>query len=193
MASPIEILARDIGRVISPELPRDLGTFDQHLDFILPKIVQYSEDIREGEHWLGKRWREVRDDEGFHEVLLHIFNPGGEYLISIDGNLMKGSWKPLQQDNSLIIEIGGRSELFDLQFLNGDFFVLAKHGDQARKGQRRYFLLAYEPITYGKHGDLDWRNLMERLFNIWRENSLSLGAWFAFVVVVGIILWMSLK
>jgi hypothetical protein len=193
MASPIQILARDIGRIISPELPRDLGTLDEHLDFILPQIVQYGEDLRENEYWLGKRWREVREDEGFHEALLHIFNPGGEYLIAVDGNLMKGSWRNLNQDNSMILEMGGRSELFDLRFLNPDFMVLTKHGDQARKGQRRYFLLAYEPITYGKHGDLDWRNLMERMFNIWRENSLSLWTWLVFVVVVGTILWLSFR
>jgi hypothetical protein len=193
MASPIQILARDIGRIISPELPRDLGTLDEHLDFILPQIVQYGEDLRENEFWLGKRWREVREDEGFHEALLHIFNPGGEYLIAVDGNLMKGSWRNLNQDNSMILEMGGRSELFDLRFLNPDFMVLTKHGDQARKGQRRYFLLAYEPITYGKHGDLDWRNLMERMFNIWRENSLSLWTWLVFVVVVGTILWLSFR
>lgn len=195
MASLLDQISRDFARVISPELPKDLGNLDEHLEFILPKVIPYGEDLveQEGRYWLSKRWREVREEEGFHEVLLHIFNPGGEYLISIDGNLMKGTWRNLGGDNSLIIEISGRSELFDLRFLNNDFMVLTKHGDQARKGQRRFFLLAYEPLTYGRHGDMDWRNLMERMFNIWRENSLSLWAWVGFVVVVGVVLWLSLR
>jgi hypothetical protein len=33
---------------------------------------------------------------------------------------------------------------------------------------------------------------MEKLFNIWRDNSLSLWAWFAFVLVLGAILYLSL-
>jgi hypothetical protein len=188
MASPIEELGKDIGRVISPDLPRDLGSFDQHLDFILSKVAPHSEDLREVGFWQGKRWREIREDEGFHENLLHIFNSGGEYLLSLDGNIVKGSWRQLNDNNSIILEMGGRSELFDLCFLNNDFLVLSKHGDQARKGQRKYFMFAHERIV---RGDPNWRSLMERMFNIWRENSLSIWAWVAFIAFVGIVLWLS--
>jgi hypothetical protein len=180
-------IARDISRAFSPELPRDLGDMDSHLDFILPKVVPHGEDLREEGFWLSKRWREVRDDEGFHEAILHIFNPGGEYLLSLDGNLIRGAWRQMGGDNSLIIEMGGRNELFDLRFLNGDFMVLSKHGDQARKGLRRYFVLAHERSTRG----LDWRNMMEKMFNIWRENSLSLWAWFFFIVIIVAIMYAS--
>src|SRR5690349_11196175 len=111
-------IARDISRALSPELPRDLGTMDEHLDFILPKVVAYGEDLREGPFWLAKRWKEVRDDEGFHESILHIFNPGGEYLLSLDGNILKGSWRQLGAENTLIIQMGEQGELFDLMFLH---------------------------------------------------------------------------
>ena len=173
----------DISRALSPELPRDLGTMDQHLDFILPKVIPFGEDLREEHFWLSKRWKEVRDDEGFHEAILHIFNPGGEYLLSLDGNLIKGSWRKLGNENSLILEVAGRSELFDLRFLNAEFIILTKHGDQARKGQRKYFCLVYERAVRGRGGELDWRNIMEKLFNIWRENSLGLWAWITLIAV----------
>jgi hypothetical protein len=137
----------EISKALSPDLPKDLGDMDAHLDFILPKVNPYGEDLREGKFWIGKRWKEIRQEEGFHEAILHIFYNEGEYMLSIDGNLMKGSWKQLGEYNSLVIEIGGRSELFDLRFLNGDFIVLTKHGDQARKGQRRYFLMMHEPAS----------------------------------------------
>ncbi|MCS7035318.1 MAG: hypothetical protein RMJ33_00525 [Saprospiraceae bacterium] len=183
---------KDISRVLSPELPADLGTMDQHLDFILPKVIPYGEDLREEAFWLGKRWKEVRDDEGFHEAILHIFNPGGEYLLSLDGNVLKGAWKQLGGSNSLILELAGKSELFDLRFLNSSFLVLTKHGDQARKGQRKYFFLVHEPDTRDpRGGELDWRNLMEKLFNVWRENSIGIGSWVLLFVVIFVILYLS--
>lgn len=186
-------LFNDISRAFSPELPRNLGTLDQHLDFILPKVIPYGEDLREEQFWLSKRWKEIRDDEGFHEAILHIFNPGGEYLLSLDGNLIKGSWRKLGTENALIIEIAGRSELFDLRYLTSEFLILTKHGDQARKGQRKYFCLVYERATRGAGGELDWRNIMEKLFNIWRENSISLWAWFFFIVLLAGIIYFSVR
>lgn len=186
-------LINDISRAFSPELPSDLGTMDQHLDFILPKVIPYGEDLREEQFWIGKRWKEVRDDEGFHEAILHIFNAGGEYLMSLDGNLIKGSWRKLGAYNTIIIEIAGRNELFDLRFLNPDFMVLSKHGDQGRKGQRRFFCLIHERAAKGAGGELDWRNVMEKLFNIWRENSLSLWAWLFFIALLAIIVYLSVK
>ncbi len=177
----------DISRAFSPELPKDLGSMDQHLDFILPKITPFGEDLREHQFWIGRRWKEVRDDEGFHEAILHIFTLPNEYLLSLDGNLIKGTWRQLNDSNSLIVEINSRNELFDLRFLNGEFMVLSKHGDQVRKGQRKYFMLGNE----GSVRDMDWRNTMEKMFNIWRENSLSIWAWIIFIVVVAFIIFQS--
>jgi len=187
------LLLRDISRALSPELPKELGNMDEHLDFILPKVIPYGEDLRETEFWLNKRWKEVREEEGFHEAILHIFTPEGEYLNSLDGNLMKGTWRQIGVENVLIVELGGRNELFDLRFLNHDFMVLVKHGDQARKGQRRFFLLVREPVTRSPQGDLDWRNMMEKLFNVWRENSLSIWAWVFFLGFIAAVLYYSFK
>ena len=184
-------LARDISRAFSPELPKELGDMDAHLDFILPKVIPYGEDLREPQYWHDKRWKEIREDEGFHEAILHIFGHNGEYLLSLDGNLMKGSWRQLGAENALIVEMAGKAELFDLRFLNNEFMVLTKHGDQARKGLRRYFLLVHEPAARGRGGDLDWRNIMEKLFNIWRENSLSIWAWIFFLLLLFAIIYAS--
>ena len=184
-------LARDISRALSPDMPKDLGDMDAHLDFILSKVIPFGEDLRERHFWQDKRWKEIRDEEGFHEAILHIFGQNGEYLLSLDGNLMKGSWRQLGGENALIVEMGGRSELFDLRFLTNEFMVLTKHGDQARKGLRRYFLLVHEPVARGRGGDLDWRNIMEKLFNVWRENSLSIWAWIFFLILLAAIIYAS--
>lgn len=184
---------RDVSRAVNPDLPKDLGDMDSHLAFILPKVIPYGEDLREEKFWISKRWKELRDEEGFHEAILHIFNTGGEYLLSLDGNVVKGTWKRLNQDNTLILEISGKSELFDMRFLNPDFMILSKHGDQARKGMRRYFCLVHEKASKAGGKEMDWRNLMEKLFNIWRDNSLSLWAWLIFIVALGFILYLSLS
>lgn len=185
----------DISRAFSPELPKDLGTLDQHLDFVLSKVIPFGEDLHEdqGRYWLGRRWKEVRDDEGFHEAILHIFSPGGEYLLVLDGNIIKGAWRHLQPYNTLILEINSRSELFDLRFLNAEFMVLTKHGDQARKGQRKYFFLVHENAARSGGRELDWRNLVEKMFNVWRENSIGVGSWIFFILVLGLILWLSFR
>jgi hypothetical protein len=179
----------NVFKSMSPELPTELGNMDQHLDFVLKRVIPHGQDLNEEKNWIGKRWKEVRDDEGFHEAILHIFNPGGEYLLSFDGNIVKGGWKRLGGYNTLILEVGGRGELFDLRFLNSDFLVLTKHGDQTRKGQRRYFFLVHEPAIK----NLDWRQLMEKMFNVYREESTGLTSWVIFILLVAIILYMSLS
>lgn len=170
------------------ELP-EFERMDDFLDFILSKIYKWSEDLYEEEFYVAQRWLEVREDNNFHESVLHIFNPNGEYLISIDGNIQKGAWRFLAENNTFITEILGKNELYDLAFLNEEFFILMKHGDQHRKGQRKYFLMGKENAVSG----LTWREIMDILFNIYRGNSNFLLVIFAAVVIIGIIIAYSLS
>jgi hypothetical protein len=167
-------------------MPKDLGDLDAHIDFLLPRIAPHGEDLKETQFWHNRRWSEVRDGEGFHEAILHIFMPGGEYLLVLDGNIIKGSWKQLGGYNTIILEISGKSELFDLRFMNAEFMILAKHGDQARKGNRKYFLLTHEPLAR-----LDWHKLMERLASTWTENSANTWMWIIFILLVLAIVYAS--
>lgn len=181
----------DLARAFSDELPKELGTLDDHLDYVIKHVMPYGEDFNEEKFWVAKRWREIREDATFHESVLHIFNSGGEYLISVDGNIGKGGWRRLGSENTLILEFGGKSELFDLRYLNSDFLILGKHGDQVRKGNRKYFCLVREGLA--NKGGMDWRNLMEALYNNYRSDSSRYSAWIMFVlVVVAIILILSL-
>jgi hypothetical protein len=175
-----------LNNILTAELPTDLRTLDQHLDFILPKIMEYGEDIGETEYWTNKRWKEVREGDQFHEAILHIFTPASEYLLSIDGNIINGGWKQLGTYNTLILEMAGRKELFDLRFMNSEFMVLTKHGNQTRDGQRKYFFLVEESKSRNPENgtDLSWRRLCERLYNTFRENSQSFMYWFAAVAVL---------
>jgi hypothetical protein len=176
---------------LNREMEMDMPAFDRlddAMDYVLSKVLEWSEDLYEEQYYLAKRWLEVREDENFHEAVLHIFNEGGEYLVSIDGNIQRGAWRFLPESNTFIIEMMGRSELYDLAFLNEDYFVLMKHGDQARRGQRRYFVLGREGVVSG----LTWHEVVDQMFNIYRSSSRFIVFLVIAVVFVSIILAYSL-
>ena len=165
------ILIDKIARAFNVELPLR-SNMEEYLDVILPAIRQHSEDLREEEFFLGKAWLEIRDQDDFHEAVLHFFNPEGEYLQSVDGNVHRGQWRYMPGTNKLMIDqvAGGsaiKSELFDLAYMDDYFFILKKHGNQVRKGMRKYFVMGFEPATRG----LEWRDVVELLFNKYRENT----------------------
>ncbi len=164
--------------VLEIELPRQ-ESLDDYLDFILTKIKPWSEDLAETPYWHGKRWLEICDDFDFVEDILHIFNPDGELLVSVDGNIIKGSWRQVAGTNGIIIDTGEKAELYDLAFLNDQFLILTKHGDQLRLKNKKYFVLAHEPSA----ARLNWRQLMEELYNVHRGN-------INYTIVLGLILFL---
>lgn len=176
-------------RSLSGEMPI-LDSMDEYLDFILPTIKPWGEDLYEMHFYVGRTWLEIRDNEDFHEAVLHILKDEGEYMVSVDGNVYQGAWTIVDQTNKLILErpVGGahQQELFELAFMNKDFFILKKHGDQRRKGFKKYFVLGAENLVKG----LEWRDVMELMFHRYRSNSMVI--YFAVFVVLIIIVLLAL-
>ncbi len=172
-----------------PQLPDSAPSLDGYLDEIIPSIRPWSEDLREEKFFLNKAWLEVRDDEGFSRSILHFFNAGGEYLRSVDGDIYEGSWRYMPAANKMLIAAGnGDGELYNLAFLDGMYFILSKHGNQQRLGKRKYLVLVYEPLG----ARLQWRDLMYRLVNQYRDNNnfyLILGV--VVLLVIAIIVALS--
>jgi hypothetical protein len=167
-------------------------SMDAYLDEILPALFKSSEDLREIQYYVsegGKPWLEIKDDAGFQESVLHFFNENGEYLQSVDGNITKGHWRLLDGTNKIIIEQGTerhpvRSELFELAFLNSNFFILRKHGNQQIKGRHKYFAMGYEPAVR----NLKWRDYIELLYNE-RRRQFGLFHLILIILVVAVILF----
>ncbi|MEY3050723.1 MAG: hypothetical protein RLY31_508 [Bacteroidota bacterium] len=167
MKNPLD----DIEETFEIDLPHR-ESLDDYLDAVLPDILHLGEDLREQHFYVlpgGKPWLEIRDDPGFQESVLHFFNEDGEYLQSVDGNVSKGRWRLLDGTNKIIIEQGGnagpgRSELFELAFLNARFFILRKHGNLHKQG-RRYFFMGFEPIV----STLKWKDCVDLLYNEYRN------------------------
>lgn len=163
-------------------------SLDDYLDEILPDIRPLGEDLSEQQYYVmpgGKPWLEVRDDPNFQEAVLHFFNEGGEYLQSVDGNVIRGRWRLLDGTNKIIIELGGsdrnpgRSELYELAFLNARFFILVKHGNQHKQG-RKYFFMGFEPMIRG----LKWKDCVDLLYNEYR----SQWGMFQYVLIAAILI-----
>ena len=154
-------------------------TMDDYLDELLPSARSMGEDLREDHFYLNKPWLEFRDDEKFHDTILHFYNEGGEYLKSVNGDVSNGSWRYLESSNKMMIE----DELYDLAYLDSEFFILSKHGDQKRLKKRKYFVMVFEPV--GRK--LEWRNVVEKLYGKYR-NSNNFYYFLAFMVVLIVIL-----
>lgn len=175
-------------RSLNVELP-DLDTLDEYLDVVIPKVRKWGEDLSETSYYSssgGKPWLEVRDEENFHNTVLHFFNEGGEYLRSTDGNVIKGRWRLLEGTNKILIESGGDkgglTELYELAYLDSIFFILKKHGSQQRK--KKYFVMGFEPYVQG----LEWRDYAEALFNTYRSKHRTYQYTMAAVIIVVILI-----
>lgn len=156
-----------ISRSFSVELPH-ADSLDRYLDQLIPIVRHLGEDFREEQFYRDKPWLEFRDDDDFHDAVLHFFNDENEYLHSVNGDVTAGQWRYLERPGKfLITDSKGETELFDLAFLDSQFFILKKHGDHEREGDRKYFMMIHEPV--GKR--LEWRDSMELLFNKYRNNN----------------------
>lgn len=175
-----------INESLSKPAPTE-ATLDLTLKKILPAVGPWSEDLREDKFYLNKPWLEFRDDDNFHAVILHFFNEDNEYLRSVDGDVSSGTWRYLEKSNKLLLSGRNKAEaeLFDLAFLDNDFFILAKHGDQQRHQSPDYFVMIHEPL--GKK--LVWSEAMEVLASK-ADNSVTFYVMVTIIILLLIaIIW----
>jgi hypothetical protein len=169
----------------------EASSIDDYLEFkILPKVRPWSEDLREQKFYLGKSWMEFRDDVNFHKTVLHFFQPDGEYIRSEDGEISSGKWRFLAESNKFLITEDDKDhdgELYDLAFLDDDFFILRKHGNQRKLGKRTFFLMLHEPLAKRTN----WHEAMEILYD---KANRSVGFYVllfvAFLLVI--VIWLLL-
>jgi hypothetical protein len=158
---------------MSTNLPEH-DTMDDYIDYILGFVRPYSEDLPETDFFVEKRWLEISDRDDDTNIVLHIFGEGGNYMRVVNGNISTGGWSTLENSsNTMLINEGGRYELFDNVFLNGDFMILKKHRNQHTPiiGSK-YFFIAKESMVKDGDNVMPWMDIMELWFNVYRQNSL---------------------
>ncbi len=190
-------------RPLRSELP-DYDNLDGYIDYIIPKIAPYSEDLYEEEYYTEKLWREVSDRDSNLSVVVHIlkkkedeghdlFNAasGADYMVSTDGDIIKGNWtRPEGSGSSIItLKIANKYELYERIFINEDFFILKKHGDKWQEGSRKkYLVLGRESHVKG----LEWREVVELLFDVYRYRIQFILTVLAVAIIVFIVFALSI-
>ncbi len=168
-----------------------MQTLHEYLAFLLfspdTNIRQWSEDLSETDFYVvegGKPWLQIQDRDNAFETVLHFFNPNGEYLLVVEGNVSRGKWRLLDNTNKMIIEQGqGRSEMYELAFLSETFFILRKHGGYAVGKKPNFLVLGHERVV----ARLEWRDYVELLFNTYRSQNKSFNNLLIFFVVLVVI------
>jgi hypothetical protein len=170
---------------VNTSLP-EFENLDEGIDYIVKNMELLSKDLSEEDFYLNKRWLEVRDDHNFKESILHIFKANGEYLRILNGDIDQGNWE--QNVGGFIIKYANRHELYESVFLNDNFFVLKKHGNQNLNGSRKYFFLVKENFA----GNKEWDELLESMYGVYKGNINYLLAVAVIVLVIAVFIYFSI-
>ena len=205
------IIVSYLFRLFRLELPYK-ETMVEYLDFILPKVRKTSLNLGYLDVYTdGKYWLEISDNDDGHESILHMFgheespDPMSDeqsYKYSIDGNMLNGQWARMGR-GSLFIKLDGvEFVMYDLVFLNQDFFILKKHGNHG--GSKYLFLASENKISrqyewYDSLGrrrekvKLEWRDIMEMLFDIHRYDSRFMAGSVIVIIITMFIAYLSIR
>lgn len=180
-----------LAKSMSTELPEH-DTMDDYIDYLLDFVRPYSEDLDERDFFLEKRWLEISDRDDDTNIVMHVFKPdfspdglgSGEmtYMRVVNGNVSMGVWSSIKDTNTMLLKEGGRFELFDMAFMNGDFIILKKHRNQHTPilGSK-YMFFAREGMVKSGDSVMPWLDILEILFNVYRQNNF-------YIIMVGLLI-----
>ena len=179
---------RLLDRIAEPfnaNLP-EYKTMEQMLNEILPAVKPFSEpSLTSSEKLLNVEWVKMTDKPGETQLILYRYRASGEIRISVDGDMDSLSYTILE-DNPKRVVIGQNmyrdSKLYNLAFLDNDFLILKRHGNQDNiSAKDRYLMFCSEPIGTR----LTWDEALEKLVVKYRNNAMPWG-WI--MLVLGVIL-----
>jgi hypothetical protein len=175
----------NIFRSINPPLPK-FNSLDEGIDYLLYYVGGYSDSLGDKQVYIEKRWVEVRDQVDFQENVLHVFRENGTYNHILNGDISAGSWELAM--GGFVWKFGGRNELYQLVFLNEDFFILKKQGNHYR-APRKYVVLVQERLARGK----EWTDLLDVLYELYKGNSNYILLLVMFFIAVAVLFFFSLQ
>ncbi len=169
-----------VSRIWSVELPW-CNSLEEYLEEIVPYIRPWSEDLREEEFYVSesgtKPWLEITDKAHIPEAVLHYFEADGTYVKVVEGHVSNGRWRHFGGSNKLVIDFGGSSIMYELQYLDHRFFILRKHGYNPNNP---WLFFGYEPLVQG----LPWRDCVELLFETYRNRARNVRLMLVFSAVL---------
>lgn len=145
------------------------SSMDAAIDGILPAIIGNSQSLGDEDYFLNRQWIRMSDDIGHTAVQLYIFQSGGRIFISNDGKVENGSWNVLDGTQKIIIGAGSMGGiLYNLVFLDADFFILKRHGS-LHGVKNKYLVFANERIA----ARMEWDQSLEMLADKYRNTNTS--------------------
>lgn len=161
------------------------SSMDAAIDSILPALQGKSQSLKDEDYFLNRQWIKVSDDIANTTVQLYIFQSGSRIFISNDGKVENGSWNVLDGTQKMIIGAGSMGGiLYNLAFLDADFFILKRHGS-LQGVKNKYLVFANERIA----ARMDWDQSLEMLADKYRNTNIGflVIALVLLLVVIGFI------
>lgn len=152
------------------QLP-EYDSMEQMIDNVLPVVRKFSEPSFEDEDASLYRveWVKMSDRPGDTVVSLYRFQEGGEIRIANDG-VMEA--KAFEAEGKRIIigdSIYRNSLLYELAFMDNDFLILKRHGNEANM-TNKYLFYCRESIGTR----LTWNEALEKMVDKYRNSQFPL-------------------
>ncbi|MEM9529067.1 MAG: hypothetical protein AAGA31_20825, partial [Bacteroidota bacterium] len=166
-----------------PQNRPDDAAMEQMSDEVLPADKTFSEpSLEEEDAPLFKvNWVKMSDRPGDTVLSLHSFSPTGEISIANDGKMEAQSFSIVNSKRIIIGQSMYRdSFLYELAFMDNDFLILKRHGNEANI-KNKYLMYCSEPIGTR----LTWDEALEKLVSKYRDNQMP---WLPILIVLLVIL-----
>ncbi|TXF84025.1 hypothetical protein FUA23_21350 [Neolewinella aurantiaca] len=162
-------------------------TMEQAIDEFLPAVRGFGfKDLTDENAPLYKvDWVSMTDKPGATEVNLHTFLPSGEIRIARDGSMDGMSFNVLTSNRIIIGQSVHRDAfLYELQFMDEDFLIFKRHGNEANI-KKKYLFYCREAIGTR----LVWNEALEKMVDKYRNNQFP---WIPVLVVLAIVVGVML-
>lgn len=126
-----------------------LGSLEEYLEWVLPNVRYYGEDLKEEHFYLNKRWM-VYDPES-SDVVMRIFTPdlapepsNKSLLTIVNGDVKGGHWSYLPGNKMILAPKGNEQIIYNLGFMNEYLIIMRQHGADEHLKSNKYLVMYAE-------------------------------------------------
>ena len=160
------------------------------IEEVLPAVRRFSEPTLDEEDspLYANNWVQMTDAPGDTMVKLHTYERSGNIRVAKDGQMDSLSHQVVDRKRIIIGEsLHRNSFLYELAFLDNDFLILKRHGNDANF-TNKYIFYAVEHIGTR----LTWDEALENLVAKYRNNEMPWGlVVVVLLALVGLLLYFT--
>ena len=160
------------------------------IEEVLPAVRRFSEPALDADDspLFRNNWVRMTDNVGDNVVHLHTFQSNGNIRVANDGELDSYVYELVNSKRIIIGESLHRgSFLYELAFMDNDFLILKRHGNDANF-ENKYLFYAVEHIGTR----LTWDEALEKIVAKYRNSEMPWGlVVVVLLVMVALLLYFS--